>query len=120
MATTPLATIKSWFTTGSTPTKDHFWAWMDSFFHKDELIPVNKVQGLDELISRKAEAEAFDYHTDKDLAELMHTEVQIKISGTYDLLDGVIHPTQANMNDAVDKRITDLLERIQELEQKVP
>lgn len=60
MATTPLNTIKNWFKTGLKPIQVQFWSWMDSFWHKDETIPQNKIQNLDADLLAKADAEDLD------------------------------------------------------------
>ncbi|MEN2400602.1 hypothetical protein GKZ90_0012495 [Flavobacterium sp. MC2016-06] len=31
--------LKNWFTTGKKPLQAQFWAWMDSYWHKEEPIP---------------------------------------------------------------------------------
>jgi hypothetical protein len=49
---TSLNTIKNWFKTGLKPTQAQFWAWMDSFWHKDEQIPMAKIDGITNLISQ--------------------------------------------------------------------
>jgi hypothetical protein len=46
MAKQIITTIKSWFTTGSRPTQSQFWDTWDSFWHKDELIPIAKIEGV--------------------------------------------------------------------------
>ena len=51
MAKTDRNIIKQWFTTGSFPTEQQFWNWLDSFFHKDDLIPIASVDGLVALIN---------------------------------------------------------------------
>lgn len=43
-------TIKSWFQTGYKPTESQFNAVFDSFQHKDDNVPVNKINGLVDLI----------------------------------------------------------------------
>jgi hypothetical protein len=51
MAKTALATIKSWFVKGAKPTQAQFSDWLDSFFHKDDIIPAaNLATGEDLLI----------------------------------------------------------------------
>lgn len=60
MAKTSLSNIKNWFKTGLKPTQQHFWDTWDSFWHKDENIPNNKVEGLADLLNGKADAEAFE------------------------------------------------------------
>lgn len=38
--------LKSWFKTGLKPTQAQFWDLMDSFFHKDEKIPISSIDGV--------------------------------------------------------------------------
>jgi hypothetical protein len=52
---TPINTLKNWFKTNLYPTQAQFWAWLDSYWHKDEKIPMESVAGLPEAINRKAE-----------------------------------------------------------------
>lgn len=54
----PLNTLKSWFETGDKPTQAQFWDWLDSFFHKDETIPIDSVAGLSDALNSKANASA--------------------------------------------------------------
>ena len=51
---TALATIKNWFLTGLKPTQSQFHAWMDSFWHKSDMIPTNKIEGLEGILNDKA------------------------------------------------------------------
>lgn len=45
MAIESRATIKSWFETGDFPTQEQFWAWIDSFYHKNEDSIDNSIPG---------------------------------------------------------------------------
>ena len=54
---TNLNTIKNWFKTGLKPTQAQFWAWMDSYWHKDQTIPTNKIDGLENALNSKASNE---------------------------------------------------------------
>lgn len=59
--------LKNWFRTNLKPTQAQFWEWMDSYWHKDELIPQNKVENLIDDMDTKAEAAQFNSHlTDPD------------------------------------------------------
>lgn len=49
MAITDKNTLKLWFKNLMKPTQDQFWAWMDSFWHKDEKIPASRISGLEAL-----------------------------------------------------------------------
>ena len=55
-------TIKNWFRTGLKPTQAQFWATWDSFWHKDEKIPVTSIEGFQGLLDEKADAEALTNH----------------------------------------------------------
>lgn len=52
---TPLNTIKNWFRTGLKPTQAQFWASWEAFFHKDEKIPQNAIEGLQERFDDKVD-----------------------------------------------------------------
>ena len=57
MAKTTINIIKNWFKTGLKPTQDQFWSWLDSYWHKDEIIPQENIQGLSTTLSSKADAD---------------------------------------------------------------
>ena len=59
---TNISTLKSWFTTGKFPTQTQFWAWLDSYRHKDDPIPVVQINGLNTLLDVKADAELLSNH----------------------------------------------------------
>ena len=75
MAKTAINTIKNWFKTGLKPTQDQFWNWMDSFWHKDELIPQKNIQDLSTTLSGKADADQLANKANADASGL--TEEQI-------------------------------------------
>lgn len=50
MAITPIATIKNWFVTGAKPTQAQFWAWLDSYRHKHDKVPVGDIDGLTNVL----------------------------------------------------------------------
>lgn len=57
MAKTAINTIKDWFKTGKYPTQSQFWNWMDSFWHKDEAIPIGNIETLTTILDGKANAD---------------------------------------------------------------
>lgn len=59
---TNLNTIKNWFKTGLYPTQQQFSDTWDSFWHKDEVIPVGKIENLDTRFNEKADEDAFNSH----------------------------------------------------------
>ena len=62
MATTDKNTLRSWFLTGLKPLQAQFWAWMDSYWHKDEQIPQSAISNLTSTLNAKAEKSQFDAH----------------------------------------------------------
>ena len=59
---TPISTLKRRFANFLKPAQEHFWAWMDSYWHKDENIPMNKVEGLSTALEGTASAEQLRNH----------------------------------------------------------
>lgn len=55
-------TLKSWFETNDVPTQEQFWALIDSFFHKNETIPITSITDIANILNGKAEKQAFDTH----------------------------------------------------------
>lgn len=60
MAIRSITILKSWFKKGMYPTESQFGDWLDSFFHRDDKIPVASIDGLDNAINSKAEQSAID------------------------------------------------------------
>lgn len=48
-------TIKEWFSNLKKPPQEQFWAWLDSFRHKEEKIPLDDVEGLKNSLRLKAD-----------------------------------------------------------------
>ncbi|MFH6995555.1 hypothetical protein [Flavobacterium sp. FlaQc-48] len=59
MAIQTLDTIKQWFKTSLKPTQTQFWDTWDSFRHKYEKVPVQDVEGIEELLNSKADKSDF-------------------------------------------------------------
>jgi hypothetical protein len=51
---TPIEQLKAWFSKGKKPTEEQFHAWLDSYFHKDENIPAESIEGLTATLAGKA------------------------------------------------------------------
>jgi len=56
MPTTPISTLKNWFKRGLKPLETQFAAWLDSYFHKDEAIPMASVTDLVDTLNDLAAA----------------------------------------------------------------
>jgi hypothetical protein len=51
MAQRPLNTLKNWFITRAKPLQQQFWDWMDSYWHKDAMIPLTSISNLVEILN---------------------------------------------------------------------
>lgn len=69
---TPINTIFSWFETGDFPTQQQFQATFSSFFHKDEDIPAEKIQGLSQMFQGVATSESVTNHIQDPDAHAEH------------------------------------------------
>ena len=52
--------LKQLFKTGLKPDQSAFWNWMDSFWHKDEKIPLDSLDGLQDELDKYATKEYVD------------------------------------------------------------
>lgn len=67
---TDLNTLKNWFKTGLKPTQKQFWAWMDSYWHKNDKIPQSQIEGLDKSLENKAETSDLNTKANADATGL--------------------------------------------------
>ena len=74
---TPISTIKRWFANFKKPTQEQFWAWLDSYWHKSEKIPMDTIDGLENAIRGTASADQLRNHLTDSQAhqELFATKV---------------------------------------------
>lgn len=68
-------TLKNWFSNLKKPTQHHFWAWLDSYFHKEEKIPMQNIEGLENALQDTASSTQINNHfldnqAHKDLFDL--------------------------------------------------
>lgn len=61
-------TIKNWFKTNLKPTQAQFWAVFDSYFHKDEKIPITAIDDIENILAEKADAEILSHHLTNETA----------------------------------------------------
>lgn len=50
----PISQLKAWFKKGLFPTESQFADWLDSYFHKDDKLPVVSIDGLPDILNQKA------------------------------------------------------------------
>ena len=59
---TPISSLKRWFANFKKPTQEQFWAWLDSYWHKSEKIPMDTIDGLENAIRGTASADQLRNH----------------------------------------------------------
>jgi hypothetical protein len=52
--------VKPWFQTGKRPDQSQFFAFFDWIWFKDERIPADNIEGLQDLLDEKADKETFE------------------------------------------------------------
>lgn len=77
MAVESRNTIKGWFETSDEPTQAQFWAWIDSFFHKNDVIPIDNVDGLSALT---ATVEALNEPKIEHFLDISATQITVTIA----------------------------------------
>ena len=67
--------LQNWFVTGAKPTQEQFWAWQESYWHKGESIPTEKILGLSEVLANKADVEILQHKANLDTSNLTNEYV---------------------------------------------
>ncbi len=75
MAKVNLSTLKNWFKNGNKPLQEHFWNWLDSFWHKDEKIPLDAIKGLNNLLSQLPDAAQIQQCALRDASNLTAAQI---------------------------------------------
>ncbi|MGV0922411.1 hypothetical protein [Empedobacter tilapiae] len=74
---TEKSTLKNWFRSKLKPTQGQFWAWMDSYWHKGEKLPINTIDGLGEAVDGKAPLVHYhDQYATNDATSLSNENVE--------------------------------------------
>ena len=74
---TEKSTLKNWFRSKLKPTQAQFWAWMDSYWHKGEKLPISTIDGLGEAVDGKAPIVHYhDQYATNDATSLSNENVE--------------------------------------------
>jgi len=81
MAVININTIKSWFVTGAKPVQTQFANWLDSFWHKEENLPISSITNLQNVLNQKA-----------DIAQVANTNIVLLPPGStsYNVAEGTL------------------------------
>lgn len=85
MAITDKNTIKKWFRNFLKPTQEQFWNWMDSYWHKEEKIPQDTIEGWDEFLQSLPARGTLQNYLLKDASNLNDSEKTLLVSAMHAL-----------------------------------
>jgi hypothetical protein len=106
-------TLKSWFQRGMKPLASQFSEWIDSFWHKNDSIPVESVEGLKNALDAKAETAAVE-----NISNQLQQEITDRAAGDENILQDA-QEALTEHNEATDAH-ADLFENVDnELAEKV-
>jgi hypothetical protein len=72
MAIQNINTLKSWFKRGFKPLQQQFYDWMDSYWHKDEQLPISSVNGLENILNTLPSQESLNILLSTFLPEVIN------------------------------------------------
>lgn len=81
--------LKAWFRKGLYPLESQFHAWIDSFWHKDDTLPVTAVEGLADALNGKADRAELEGKQDKTDLSLETSDKTV--AGAINELLAIIH-----------------------------
>lgn len=86
-------TVREWFRTGLRPDETQFFSFFAKIFWKDERIPIESIEGIEEILNDKAEAAVLNYHLDNPEAHAIQFDSKEDknkkgVAGGYAPLDG--------------------------------
>lgn len=80
--------LKKWFRRGMYPLESQFADWIDSFWHKNDALPISSVDGLADAINGKADASALEQKQDKE-DENLQTNNKTVVGAINEVYDGL-------------------------------
>nr|DAS56548.1 MAG TPA: hypothetical protein [Bacteriophage sp.] len=115
---TPKKTLKKWFSNLMKPAQEHFAAWIDSFWHKSEQIPMSNIDGLSRAIESTASAGQLLNHINdtnahralfdelKNQIQAIHTVLQVD-DVNLDTLQEIVTLLKSNtkLQELIDKKV---------------
>ncbi len=100
--------LKKWFENFKKPTQEQFWAWMDSYWHKNEKIPIENIKGLDETFEQ----------TNKHFETLIKNLPTIDLSEYVKTSDLTNYITKEQMED-INEKLGTLINLFTEIKDKL-
>ena len=115
---TPKKTLKKWFSNFMKPAQEHFAAWIDSYWHKSEQIPMSNIEGLSRAIENTASAGQLlnhinDTNAHRNLFDELKSQIQaiqtiLQVDDVnLDTLQEIVTELKANtkLQELIDKKV---------------
>ena len=98
--------LKQWFSNLKKPNQSQFWAWIDSFVHKEDKIPMNSIEGLDEALQGTASDAKLEGHlTDEQAHQALFATKVDKEEGKGLSSNDFTNEEKQKVHDTADKVI---------------
>ena len=95
--------LKQWFKRGLKPLEAHFWAWLDSFWHKNDKLPISSISNLGTTLDTKANVGHI--HIEYTTPDAVQQMIDSRVSSLYRLMSPVATyadlPMDGNLNGDV-------------------
>ncbi|WP_146105672.1 hypothetical protein [Apibacter adventoris] len=95
-------TLKPWFSNGKKPDEQQFWTWMESYWHKEEKIPIEVIEDINNILVNKADKELVDKLTQELSNKVDNEIVQALQAYVYGLIDDTLY-TASDKTYSIDK-----------------
>lgn len=114
-------TLKGWFVRGAKPLATQFAAWIDSFWHKDDTIPIGSIEGLGGILGNKADTEAVINLISEAINNQSYPEASItekgivQLSSTASLTEETLAATPKLVSSMVNNSANAILTEVQSM-----
>ncbi|GIM49406.1 hypothetical protein CAPN003_08580 [Capnocytophaga stomatis] len=101
--------LKNWFSNLKKPNQNHFWAWLDSFIHKEDKIPMESIEGLDKALQDTASDTQFQSHlTDAEAHQALFAQKVDKEDGKGLSTNDYSDEEKQKVHNSADKTVVNL------------
>jgi hypothetical protein len=107
MATTDKNTLKSWFLRGLKPLASQFAAWLDSYWHKNEKIPIDSIDGLQNTLNSKADSESIQNQIQEAIENLTVNDGTLTQKGVVQLSETLENDSTKAATPKLVKQVSD-------------
>lgn len=114
-------TLKGWFVRGAKPLATQFAAWIDSFWHKDDTIPIGSIEELGGILGNKADTEAVINLISEAINNQSYPEASItekgivQLSSTSSLTEETKAATPKLVSSSVNNAAVAILEEVENM-----